>query len=121
MAMPAQLQSGTPLEAILRPADLENFCRRWRVSMLELYGSAASGELRSDSDLDFLVSFVPDADWSLLDQVRMKQDLEALTGRKVDLMTRRALEQSPNRLLRDEILATSRVVYSADEVVHATG
>ena len=111
MAMSSQIQ--------LR--NLGDFCRCWQVRMLEIYGSAATGELRPDSDLDFLVSFLPGADWSLFDHVRMKQELEALAGRKVDLMTRRALEQSHNRLLRERILATSRVVYSADDALHATG
>ncbi len=98
--------------ADLPVAELAGFCTRWRISALELFGSATRGDLRPDSDLDFLVTFRPDADWSLFDHVRMKRELEALTGRSVDLMTRRALESSPNRLLREEILGSARVVLS---------
>ena len=119
--MSSEVQTSSPLTTLVRPADLTSFCQRWRVRSLELYGSAAKGDLRSDSDLDFLVTFHPDADWSLLDHVCMKQELEALTGRKVDLMTRRALERSHNRVLREEILGKVRVVYSAYEAGDAAG
>ncbi len=100
-------------------SQLAGFCRRWLVSAMELYGSGSRGDLRPDSDLDFLVTFRPAADWSLFDHVRMKRELEGLTGRHVDLMTRRALERSPNQLLRDEILSSARVIFSEAEPVHA--
>lgn len=101
-------ETALPLPA----SDLAGFCSRWQISALELYGSASRGELRSDSDLDFLVTFRSNADWSLFDHVRMKRELESLTGRQVDLMTRRALERSHNWLLREEILRSARVVFS---------
>lgn len=106
---------------LLPPAELADFCRRWQVRSLELYGSGARGELRTDSDLDFLISFKRDADWSLFDHVRMKQELEELTGRTVDLMTRRALERSHNRLLRQEILSRTRVLYPEEDALDAAG
>jgi len=93
-------------------SELAGFCSRWQISALELYGSASRGGLRPDSDLDFLVTFRSGADWSLFDHVRMKRELESLTGRQVDLMTRRALERSHNWLLRKEVLRNARVVFS---------
>ena len=78
-------------------------------------------ELRPDSDLDFLVTFRPSADWSLFDHVRMKREFENLTGREVDLMTRRALERSHNQLLRDEILGSARLIFSATATEDAGG
>lgn len=38
-------------------ADIELLCKRFGVSTLELFGSAANGNFRDDSDLDFLVEF----------------------------------------------------------------
>ena len=108
-------------QATLPTAELAGFCDRWQVSALEMYGSASRGDLRPDSDFDFLVTFRPDADWSLFDHVRMKRELETLTGRGVDLMTRRALERSHNWLLRERILASARVVFSADEIRDVAG
>jgi len=54
-----------------------------------VFGSFARGEECPDSDLDLLVDLEPGRD--LLDIVAIKQDLEALLGRKVDVVTERAV------------------------------
>jgi len=92
---------------------LSDFCQRWRISELALFGSVLRDDFDADSDLDVLVVFAPDAGWSLLDHVRMEQELEALLGRSVDLLSRRSVEQSRNWLRRKEILDTAEVVYEA--------
>lgn len=84
-----------------------------------MFGSAVREDFRADSDLDILVTFEHGADWSLLDHVQMQLQLEQLLGRQVDLITRRALEQSHNWLMRDEILGTAQVVYSTRGAAHA--
>ena len=48
------------------------------------------------SDVDILVSFADDADWSLLDHLAMEEELSLLLERKVDLVTRRAVARSRN-------------------------
>ena len=63
-----------------------------------IFGSVARGEAGSDSDVDFLVKMAPER--SLLDHVALWQDLEDLLGRKVDLVSEKAL----HRLMRDQIL-----------------
>mgnify|MGYP002621347588 CR=1 FL=1 len=52
-----------------------------------LFGSFARGEETPDSDIDILVSFVPDAHVSLLDHARMELSLQERAGRAVDLVT----------------------------------
>ena len=86
---------------------LHAFCRRWRVTELSLFGSTARGEAQEDSDIDLLVSFAPGARWSLFDLAAMEEDLEALLGRNVDLVTRRGVEQSHNAVLRASILGST--------------
>ena len=90
---------------------LAGFCRRWRISEFALFGSVLRDDFDADSDLDVLVTFAPDADWSLWDHVQMEHELESLLGRSVDLLTRRSVEQSHNWLRRQEILSTAEVVY----------
>ncbi|MFN0120000.1 MAG: nucleotidyltransferase family protein, partial [Blastocatellia bacterium] len=68
-------------------------------------------DFRPDSDVDVLVSFAPEAAWGLLDQVRMQMELEQALGRKVDLVSRRAIENSANWIRRQEILRTAQLVY----------
>jgi len=108
-----------PLEGLRK--EIEAFCRRWDIRSLELFGSAARGELGPDSDLDFLVTFGANADWGLFDHVRMQKELESLTGRRVDLLTRRSLEYSRNPLLRDEILRSARSFFPEAQTSGVSG
>ena len=89
---------------------ISEFCTRWRISEFALFGSVLRDDFDAESDLDILVAFAPYADWSLLDHVQMEQELEALLGRKVDLLSRRSVERSRNWLRRKEILDTAEVV-----------
>jgi predicted nucleotidyltransferase len=96
------------------PADrIEEFCRRWKIVELSLFGSALRADFRPDSDVDLLVRFAPDADWSLLDHARMERELSEILGREVDLVSRTAVEASPNWIRRQEILKTARPLYAA--------
>ena len=94
------------------------FCKRWKVVEFALFGSAVRDDFSSKSDIDALVSFAPRSDWGLFEHIQMKQELKELFGREVDLVTRRALEQSQNTLLRSEILNTAEVLYPAREAAH---
>lgn len=93
-------------------AELQAFCRRWKVAELGLFGSAVRGELRPDSDVDVLVTFSPEADWGLFDLVRMQDELSALLGREVDLVDRAAVEASPNYIRRRSILESVQPLYA---------
>ena len=97
----------------LSEQDISDFCQRWRITEFALFGSILRDDFGAESDLDILVAFAPDADWSLLDHVKMEQELEALLGRKVDLLSRRSVERSHNWLRRKEILDTAEVVYAS--------
>jgi predicted nucleotidyltransferase len=93
--------------------EIESFCRRWKIAELSLFGSAVRNELRPDSDVDVLVSFGPDARWSLFDVVRMEEELQEILGRKVDLVERVAVERSENYIRRKSILSHLVPVYVA--------
>jgi predicted nucleotidyltransferase len=97
----------------LSEAELGAFCRRWRIRELALFGSGLRDDFGPQSDLDLLVTFAPDAAWSLLDHVQMQNELSDLVGRPVDLVSRRAIEGSHNPLRQREILGSARSVYVA--------
>lgn len=101
--------------------EISLFCRRWLVRELALFGSAVRADFKPESDVDVLISFHPAANWGLFDHVQMRLDLEAIFKRKVDLVTRRALEQSQNELLRDRILKTAKVIFAGSEAAYAEG
>lgn len=92
---------------------LQDFSQRWRIAGLELFGSALRDDFTEESDVDLLLSFVPGARWSLFDQAKMQEELEALFGRKVDVLTRRAVERSPNPIRRRAILSSARPLLPA--------
>ncbi len=79
---------------------LDEFCPRWKIAELRVFGSALRDDFRPDSDLDLLVRFAPDADWSLMDHVAMEEELARIIGRKVDLVSQRAIERSSNWIRR---------------------
>ncbi len=89
-------------------------CRRYGVMRLEVFGSAARGHDfdPARSDADFLVAFEKGASLSARDQrFGFAEALEAILGRRVDLVERGALEASRNYIRRRNILADAEVVY----------
>jgi predicted nucleotidyltransferase len=65
---------------------------------VRIFGSVARGQVRTGSDVDILVELEPGR--SLLDLVAIKQDLEDLLGREVDVVT----ESSLSSYIRDDVL-----------------
>ena len=96
------------------------FCHRWKISELALFGSALRDDFTPNSDLDFLVTFAADAEWGLFDHVAMQRELQALLHRSIDLISKRAVERSQNWLRRQEILNTALILFSEPEAAHAT-
>jgi len=92
---------------------LNDFCLRWKIRELALFGSVLSNAFGPASDVDVMVTFLPEAEWSLLDHIRMEEELTALLGRQVDLVSKKAVERSENWLRRRAILESAEVVYAA--------
>ena len=94
-------------------AKLAEFCGKWKIQTLEVFGSVLRFDFRGDSDVDFLYTFKPDAPVPGLMLCQMTGDLEAIVGRKVDLLSRKWVERSPNWIRRKSILDGARVIYVA--------
>jgi predicted nucleotidyltransferase len=90
-------------------AGLGSLCRRYQVRELSLFGSAARGTMRPDSDIDLLVEFLPDAGIDLVDYAGLMLDLSALLGHKVDLVSKSGLKPS----IRPAVLREARLLYAA--------
>jgi predicted nucleotidyltransferase len=85
-------------EFVAQPPDkLDALCRRWKISKLCLFGSQARGDARLDSDIDLLIEYAPDADWSLFYVARLRDEMAELFGRPVDLVRERNVT-NPYRL-----------------------
>ncbi|MDZ4802496.1 MAG: nucleotidyltransferase family protein [Bryobacteraceae bacterium] len=88
---------------------MAELCRRYYVRELSVFGSAARGEMRPDSDIDLLVEFLPEAEVDLFDHAGLMLDLTQLLGRKVDLVSKNGLKP----LIRASVLEAARLMYAA--------
>ena len=89
---------------------IAEFCRKWKVIELALFGSVLRDDFRPDSDIDVLITFQPDAPWSLYDLFDIREELHQLLGREIDLVEKDALR---NPFRKHEILRNYKVVYAA--------
>lgn len=87
-----------------------DLCRRWRIVEFSLFGSVLTDDFRADSDVDVLVAFEQGATPPLEAWLDLTDELQALFGRKVDLVERR-LVTNPYR--RHHILTHRKVLYAA--------
>ncbi len=95
------------------PQRIAAFCGKWRIARLELFGSVLRDDFSPDSDVDVLVTYENDATWSLLDTVEIEEELGRLLGRRVDLVPRRAVEESYNWIRKQAILDSAQPIYAA--------
>jgi predicted nucleotidyltransferase len=91
---------------------IEDFCRRWQIVELSLFGSVLRDDFQPESDIDVLVSFAPDARSTLFDLVRIEDELADILGRKVDLVLKSGIERSENWIRKRAILESAQVVYA---------
>jgi uncharacterized protein len=100
-------------EIALHSEELRALCRRFHVRRLDLFGSAARGDFDPErSDIDFLVEFDRDhpAALSLGTYFELKESLEALLGRPVDLVEPGAVR---NPYLKASIERSREPVFAA--------
>jgi uncharacterized protein len=88
---------------------IAEICRKYSVKELAVFGSAARGEMRPDSDVDILVEFQPEAWIGLIEFSAMERELADLFARKVDLVSKCGLKPR----VRPHVLRDARVLYEA--------
>jgi uncharacterized protein len=88
---------------------IAEFCKRNYIRRLSLFGSAVSGQLSPDSDIDLLVEFEEGRTPGLFSIIRMEIELAEVIGRKVDLRTPGDL----SRYFRDEVIRNAKLQYQS--------
>src|SRR5580700_3788403 len=88
---------------------VSELCARFGVTELAVFGSAARGDLRADSEVDVLVEFAPGERVGLLRFADLNDELEALLGRKVDLVTKSGLKP----WVRTNVIGEAQLVYTS--------
>ncbi len=89
---------------------LQTICRKWKIKELALFGSVLRDDFKPDSDVDVTVTFTEDAHWGLWEFYALRDELQALFGRDVDLVEPEGII---NPIRKKRILNEKKVLYSA--------
>jgi predicted nucleotidyltransferase len=89
---------------------IAEFCKKWQIKELSVFGSILREDFRPDSDVDVLVVFEDNAPWGLFDVMHAEEELERIFGRKVDLVEKKAIR---NPFRRQHILTSHEVIYAS--------
>jgi predicted nucleotidyltransferase len=95
----------------LKTKEIEQFCQQWQIEELALFGSVLRKDFTPQSDIDVLVSFDKNAKITFFDLDVIEQQLSKLFNRPVDVVTKRAIEQSHNWIRKKNILDNAQIVY----------
>ena len=92
--------------------EIEQLCRHFHVRRLEIFGSALRSDFHPEtSDLDFLVEFSPETSAHYADDYfGLKESLEALFERPVDLVSIAAMQ---NPFFREAVERNKALLYAA--------
>lgn len=105
------------------PEAITTFCEKWNIEELALFGSVLRDDFRKDgedpSDIDFLYLFSEDVNYSLFDVMHMREELENMLDRKVDFVSKKAIQRSRNWLRRQEILGAGMIFYAKRSTIIA--
>lgn len=91
---------------------IEEFCQRWQITELALFGSVLRDDFSPESDIDILVTFDENFKRGLDETLQIQEELEGLFGRQVDLIIKSAIARSDNWLRRQYILNSAQVIYA---------
>ncbi|HEY3295344.1 MAG TPA: nucleotidyltransferase domain-containing protein [bacterium] len=92
---------------------IAQFCQRWGIVELSLFGSVVRPDFRPDSDIDVLVAFAPTVRYGLFALSRMQRELTSILGREADIVERSEVEMSENFIRRNSVLQSVLRVYAA--------
>jgi len=87
---------------------IKNVCEQYRVRELSIFGSALREDFRTDSDIDLLVEFEPEAQIGFVTLSRMQRELSAILNRPVDLVPKGGLKTK----IRDIVISNAKVLYA---------
>lgn len=89
--------------------EIAELCRRLRISRLDVFGSATSDDFHAESDVDVLVQFARDGDGLFNRYFDLKEGLEGIFGRPVDVVVEDSLR---NPYFRASVERSRRTVYA---------
>lgn len=92
--------------------EIAEFCARWHIAKLSLFGSVLRDDFRPDSDVNVLLDLEPGRRIGLIDLMKMEEELKGVIARNVMIITRPGLEKTLNEERRQMILESAEVIYA---------
>jgi len=89
--------------------ELNEFCQRYQIQRLALFGSVLGDDFRKESDVDVLISFRPNSKIGFIAFSRMQRELAELINRPVDLVPIDGIKP----VIKESILANTEEIYAA--------
>jgi uncharacterized protein len=96
---------------LVDPRALSDFCDKHDLKALSLFGSALTDRFDAQSDVDVMFESVGSSP-NYFEQMAMTDELEVIFGRPVDLVSRRAIEESTNLIRKRAVLEGARVIFA---------
>ena len=90
---------------------MSEFCQTWGITEMALFGSVLREDFKPDSDIDFLITFSPNVPQGLLTLAKIKNKLESMLNRQVDIALKESIQTSNNWIIQREILRTAKMIY----------
>ena len=91
---------------------IHEFCRKWHIVEVRLFGSVLRDDFTGDSDIDFLVTFAEGDEPTLPELAKAKGELSGIIGRTADLLPKDSLDsQLTRQAVREKILNEAKVIY----------
>ncbi len=101
------------IDSIINKTAINNFCNKYGIIELSVFGSILRDDFNLESDIDFLVTFREKSEHTLFDIARMKDELQDILGRQVDFVGRKAVGKSNNIFRKTSILESVQIIYAA--------
>jgi uncharacterized protein len=90
---------------------INKFCQRWNIIELALFGSILRDDFKSESDIDFLVTFSPEIKIGFKELLSIEKELKILVKRDIDLVFKNTIKNSQNWIKKRNILENAEVIY----------
>ena len=87
--------------------EIEDFCRKYHIRKLSLFGSVLRDDFRPDSDIDVLVEYEPGHVPGFISLSHIRRELSAILGRNADMRTPASLSD----YFRDTVEANAVLIY----------
>jgi prevent-host-death family protein len=95
------------------PRRLARICKKHHIAKVALFGSMLRDDFGPDSDVDLLIDPEPGQLETLLTYFAAEEAFTDLFGRRIDLVKRALVEQSPDSVRKQAILNSAKVIYAS--------